>query len=191
MGRLSAIGLSVAALALANQADAGGGGGAGAARAGGQQQVEGQAGAGEGRRVGPYKANIADLARENTAYRRVLFTGARSQIVAMSIPPGQDIGEEKHLRVEQIIVIVSGTGRSTLDGVESPMGPGDVIVITPGTEHDVVNTGSAPLKLYTIYTPPNHIDGRVHPTKADAERDAADEELGRRVESGAAAPRGR
>lgn len=142
----------------------------------------GQASGGAAERLRPYKANVLKLARENADFRRVLFTGARSQLVAMSIPVEEDIGEEAHERVEQIIVVVSGTGRSVLGGVESPVGPGDVIVITPGTEHDLVNTGADPLKLYTIYTPPNHIDGRVHATKKDAERDVADEEFGRRVE---------
>jgi mannose-6-phosphate isomerase-like protein (cupin superfamily) len=151
------------------------------ARAGG-----GAAGAGvdEAARAapGPYQANIVALARDNTAYRKVLFTGARSQLVVMSIPPGSDIGSERHERVEQTLFILAGTGRATLDGVELPVAAGDVLVITPGTEHDVVNTGADPLQIYTIYAPPNHIDGRIHQTKADAERDVADQRFSEQVE---------
>ncbi len=130
----------------------------------------------------PYHANVAQLARDNDNYRRVLFTGDKSQLVVMSIAPGDDIGQETHARVEQTIVCVSGSGRLSLNGVESGFGPGDVVVITPGARHDVRNVGSAPLKLYTIYVPPNHLDQRVQATKADAQADHEDEAFGRRVE---------
>ncbi|MGZ3438078.1 MAG: cupin domain-containing protein [Polyangia bacterium] len=130
----------------------------------------------------PYHANLAQLARDNDLFRRVLFTGAKSQLVAMSIAPGDDIGQETHARVEQTIMCLSGTGRLVLDGVESSFGPGDVVVITPGTRHDIRNVGTAPLKLYTIYVPPNHIDQRTQATKADAQADHEDEAFGRRVE---------
>jgi mannose-6-phosphate isomerase-like protein (cupin superfamily) len=130
----------------------------------------------------PYHANVAQLTRDNELYRRVLFTGDKSQLVAMSIAPGDDIGQETHARVEQTIVCLSGSGRLSLDGVESSFGPGDVVVITPGTRHDVRNVGTAPLKLYTIYVPPNHIDQRTQATKADAQADHEDEAFGRRVE---------
>ena len=130
----------------------------------------------------PYHANVAQVARDNDNYRRVLFTGDKSQLVVMSIAPGDDIGQETHAHVEQTIVCVSGNGRLSLNGVESNFGPGDVVVITPGTKHDVRNVGSAPLKLYTIYVPPNHIDQRMQATKADAQADQADEAFGRRVE---------
>ena len=130
----------------------------------------------------PYHANVEQQARDNDNYRRVLFTGDKSQLVVMSIAPGDDIGQETHAHVEQTIVCVSGNGRLSLNGVESNFGPGDVVVITPGAKHDVRNVGSAPLKLYTIYVPPNHIDQRVQATKADAEADQADEAFGRRVE---------
>jgi mannose-6-phosphate isomerase-like protein (cupin superfamily) len=130
----------------------------------------------------PYHANVAQLARDNELYRRVLFTGDKSQLVVMSIPPGDDIGQETHARVEQTIVCVSGSGRLSLNGVESNFGPGDVVVITPGTRHDIRNVGGGPLKLYTIYVPPNHIDQRVHATKANAQADQEDEAFGRRVE---------
>lgn len=130
----------------------------------------------------PYHANVAQLARDNDNFRRVLATGDKSQLVVMSIPAGDDIGQETHARVEQTIVCVSGNGRLSLNGAESSFGPGDVVVITPGTKHDIRNVGSAPLKLYTIYVPPNHIDQRVQATKADAQADQEDEAFGRRVE---------
>jgi mannose-6-phosphate isomerase-like protein (cupin superfamily) len=134
------------------------------------------------RQVEPYTENVFRLTETNTNYRKVLFTGARSQLVAMSLPPGESIGRERHDRVEQTLVILSGSGEAVLDGKRTGVGRGDVIVVTPGTEHDLVNTGSAPLKLFTTYTPPNHIDGRVHRTKQDAERDVENERFGHEVE---------
>lgn len=137
-------------------------------------------GAPEGSRA--YHADINALARASSAYRRVLFTGQRTQIVIMSIPPGGDIGEEQHQRVEQILVNVEGEGTAVINGVASRFRSGDVVVLMPGVRHNLVNTGKAPLKLYTIYAPPNHIQGRVHATKADAEADVEDEAFGRSVE---------
>jgi mannose-6-phosphate isomerase-like protein (cupin superfamily) len=131
-----------------------------------------------------YHANILDLARANDAYRRVLHTGAKTQTVVMSIPPGDDIGEESHGRVEQILFCADGAGEAVIDGVRSPFLPGDVVVVPPGTRHDIFATGEAPLKIYTIYAPPNHLPGRVQETKADAQADVEDEAFGRRVEEG-------
>jgi mannose-6-phosphate isomerase-like protein (cupin superfamily) len=133
------------------------------------------------KQVAPYREDLFRLTEANTDYRRVLFTGARSQLVVMSIPPGNSIGEERHAHVEQTIVIVSGSGQTVLDGKRANVGGGDVIVITPGTRHDLVNTGTTPLQLFTTYVPPNHIDGRVHETRQDAERDAADQRFGEQV----------
>lgn len=129
----------------------------------------------------PFHANVVQAARGNDAYRRVLFTGARSQLALMTIPPGSDIGPEMHTNVEQLIFIASGRGKAILDGVESPVIEGDVVVATPGTRHDIVNTGAEPLRIYTVYAPPNHIDGTVHRTKADADGDKADEAFGSAV----------
>jgi len=129
----------------------------------------------------PFRTNILQAARDNLAYRRVVFTGAKTQLALMTIPSGSDIGVEIHANVEQLIFIASGQGKAILNGVESAIRPGDVIVATPGTPHDVVNTSAEPLRIYTIYAPPNHIDGRVHATKADAEADTADEAFGRSV----------
>jgi mannose-6-phosphate isomerase-like protein (cupin superfamily) len=129
----------------------------------------------------PFHTNILHAARSNDAYRRVLFTSARSQTALMTIPVGQDIGVEEHTNVEQLFFIANGRGKAVLDGAESALSPGDLLVVTPGTRHDVVNTGAEPLRIYTVYVPPNHIDGRVHQTKADAAADSADEAFGRSV----------
>jgi mannose-6-phosphate isomerase-like protein (cupin superfamily) len=129
----------------------------------------------------PFHANVLQAARSNDAYRRVVFTGVKTQLVLMTIPVGGDIGFETHANVEQLIFIADGQAKAILDGAESPLTPGDVVVVTPGTRHDVVNTGSEPLRIYTVYAPPNHIDGRVQATKADAEADKADEAFGQAV----------
>jgi mannose-6-phosphate isomerase-like protein (cupin superfamily) len=128
-----------------------------------------------------YVAHLFNLTEANTSYRKVLFTGARSQLVVMSIPPGESIGAETHAHVEQTIVVLKGSGQAVLSGQTTNVNKGDVIVITPGTPHNLVNTGRVPLQLFTTYAPPNHIDGRVHQTKEDAERDAEDERFGRDV----------
>lgn len=128
-----------------------------------------------------YITNILKKTEENTNFRTVLFTGEKSQLVVMDIPAGGEIGKEKHPHVEQTIFILSGTAKVTLDGKETEMGAGDVVVVTPGVKHNLINTGTDSLKIYTIYAPANHIDGRVHATKEDADADAADEKFGESV----------
>ncbi|HQT83052.1 MAG TPA: cupin domain-containing protein [Candidatus Paceibacterota bacterium] len=128
-----------------------------------------------------YVTNIIRETEENTNFRRVLFTGEKSQLVVMHIPPGGEVGEETHHHVEQTLFFLSGAGKSFLNGKEHAIGAGDVVVVTPGTRHNFVNTGTEPLKVYTVYAPPNHIDGRVHTTKAAADADVADEEFGEAV----------
>lgn len=129
-----------------------------------------------------YHANLHALARANTDYRRVISTAGRMQLVVMSIPPGGDIGEEQHQRVEQILVAVEGEGKVVVNGVASPFRPGDVVFLRSGAKHNFINTGKTELKLFTIYSPPNHLRGRVHATKADAQADKADEAFGAAVE---------
>lgn len=125
-----------------------------------------------------YHANIVKEASENENFRRVLFTGPNSQLVVMSIPPGGEVGEETHNYTEQTIFFLSGTGKGMLNDKIFPIGPGDVVVVTAGTKHNFRNTGIQDLKIYTVYAPPNHIDGRIHDTKADADADVADETVG-------------
>ena len=118
---------------------------------------------------------------ENDLFRKVLYTGEKSQLVVMSIPPGGEIGEETHEHVEQTLYFHAGEGEAVLDGVSSPLRAGDVLVVTPGTRHNVKSTGAEPLKIATVYAPPNHIDGRIHATKADADADTEDEAFGHHV----------
>ncbi len=128
-----------------------------------------------------YLANIIKETEENQNFRKVLFTGQRSQLVVMSVPPGGEVGEETHHHVEQTLFFLSGTGKSFLDGKEHSIGTGDVVVVTPGTRHNFVNTGADVLKVYTVYAPPNHIDRRIHETKTAADADVADESFGEAV----------
>ena len=118
------------------------------------------------------------MAEENTDFRRVVFTGKKSQLVMMSIPPGGEVGEETHDHVEHTLLIHQGTGEGMLNGGVFALHPGDIIVVTPGTRHNIQNTGTEPLKIITTYSPPNHIDGRIHHTKADADADTEDEAFG-------------
>ncbi len=122
--------------------------------------------------------NIVNDTKNNTNFRKVLFTGTRSQLVIMSIPVGGEVGEETHVYTEQTLFFLSGTGKAILDGKESVIGAGDVVVLTPGTKHNFLNTGTVPLKIYTVYAPPNHLDGTTEITKTDADKNIEDEEYG-------------
>jgi mannose-6-phosphate isomerase-like protein (cupin superfamily) len=125
--------------------------------------------------IAAFTGNITQAAAQNQDFRRVVFTGTKSQLVVMSIPPGGEVGQETHMNVEQTLFFQSGTGEASLDGKKSPIGPGDVVVVTPGTQHNFRNTGAVPVKIFTIYAPPTHIDGRIHKTIQDASADAEDE----------------
>ena len=113
-----------------------------------------------------YVANIEKETLENTDYRRVLYTAKSSQLVLMSIEPGDEIGAEVH-NLDQFIRIEQGSATAVLDGVEHILEDNFAIVIPAGMEHNVINTGSEVLKLYSVYSPPEHKDGIVQPTKAD------------------------
>lgn len=114
-----------------------------------------------------FNKNIEDLARENENFRQEVTTGQHSQVVLMSLLPGEDIGEEVHA-VDQTLVFVEGTGRAVLDGQESAFAAGSLVFVPAGTRHNFTNTGGGKVKLYTVYAPPEHKPGTVHPTKADA-----------------------
>jgi mannose-6-phosphate isomerase-like protein (cupin superfamily) len=118
-----------------------------------------------------YVANIERGSLENENFRKVLYTAKHSQLVVMSLKPGEDIGEEVH-QLDQFIRCEAGVGKAILDGVPHGIGDGFVVVVPAGTKHNIINTSSdKPLKLYTLYSPPNHRDGVVHQTKAQAEAD--------------------
>lgn len=119
-----------------------------------------------------YVVNIEKETLENANFRKVLYTAKNSQLVLMSLAPGEEIGEEIH-RLDQFIRVDKGSGKTILNGVEYPISDGWAVIVPQGTKHNVVNTGAEPMKIYTVYSPPNHIDGTVHVTKADA---VADEE---------------
>lgn len=113
-----------------------------------------------------YITNIEKATLENNLYRKVLYTGKHSQLVLMTIQPGDEIGVEVH-SLDQFIRIESGKAQVVLDGVEHMLEDDWAVVIPAGTNHNVINTGDEPLRLYSIYTPPEHKDGTIHATKAD------------------------
>ena len=118
-----------------------------------------------------YVGPIEKQTLANTYFRRVLYTGKHSQLVVMCLEPGEDIGDEVHPNVDQFFRIEQGDTKFVLnEKQERPAREGDAVVVPAGTYHNVINTSkTAPLKLYTIYSPPNHPDGTVHKTKAEAQ----------------------
>jgi mannose-6-phosphate isomerase-like protein (cupin superfamily) len=113
-----------------------------------------------------YVINIEKAVADNADYRRVLYTAKNSQLVLMRVRPGEEIGMETH-SLDQFIRFESGVGKVVLDGVEHDVAADFAVVIPAGTRHNVINTGSEDLALYTVYSPPEHKDGTVHPAKAD------------------------
>ena len=118
-----------------------------------------------------YVDNIEKRTIENDDFRRVLYTGAHLQLVLMTLPPGCDIGEEVHDDRDQFFRIEEGEGEIRIDGVANRVEDDFAVIVPAGARHNVINTGSAPLRLYTIYGPPEHRDGVVHKDKEQAERD--------------------
>ncbi|NPV55348.1 MAG: cupin domain-containing protein [Anaerolineae bacterium] len=117
-----------------------------------------------------YHIDIEKKTEENEYFREVLFTAPFSQLVIMSLKPGEEIGIETHLDTDQFIRIEEGQGKAILDGQVHELEDGSALVIPAGTEHNIINTSSKEaLKLYTIYTPPEHPDGTIHKTKAEAD----------------------
>ena len=111
--------------------------------------------------------DITALARENTYFRQEILTNEHSQVVLMSVEPGDDVGEETH-DVDQVLVFVEGEGQSVLDGERGRVAAGSLVSVPAGTLHNFVNTGPVPLKLYTVYAPPEEEPGTLHRTKAEA-----------------------
>jgi len=117
-----------------------------------------------------FVGNIEKLSEENENFRKVIYTARYSQLVVMSLPPMGDIGEEVH-GLDQFLRIETGTGKTVLNGIEYPLEDGSAIVVPAGTRHNIINTSKdLPMKLYTVYSPPNHRDGVVHTTKEEAEK---------------------
>lgn len=118
---------------------------------------------------GAARPDFLALVRQNDAFRRELLTGAHSQLVAMTVPSGGEIGEEVHEDVDQLLLFVEGDGEAVLDGERTPVRPNDIVFVHAGTRHNFVNTGRGPLRLLTVYSPPEHPPGTVHATKEEAE----------------------
>lgn len=115
-----------------------------------------------------FVGDIEDMTEHNSDFRRVLYTGKQLQLVLMAIPPGQDIGEEVHPDRDQFFRIEEGKGEVWINGVKTRIESDSAILVPAGARHNVKNTGDEPLKLYTLYGPPEHADGTVHATKAEA-----------------------
>ncbi len=115
-------------------------------------------------------ADIEDQTEENRDFRRVLYTGPHMQLVLMSLAPGEELGEEVHETTDQFFRVEEGKGEVVIGGRETRIESDIAIIVPAGTRHNVRNTGHKPLRFYTLYAPPEHPDGTVHRTKADAER---------------------
>lgn len=114
-----------------------------------------------------YVDNIEKVTLENDDFRRVLYTAKNTQLVLMSLKPGEEIGEEVHT-LDQFLRIEAGEGKAVLDGVEHALADGSAVVVPAGTKHNVMNTGASDMKLYTLYSPPEHKDGIVEHTREEA-----------------------
>ncbi len=114
--------------------------------------------------------DIESLSVKNDNFRRVLYTAKHCQLVLMSLKAGEEIGAEVH-RLDQFFRVEAGTGEAVLDDTRTAIHAGFAVVVPAGTNHNIINTGTVPLKLYTLYAPPNHRDGVVHHTRDDAEAD--------------------
>lgn len=117
-----------------------------------------------------FVGDIEKLTLENSDFRRVLYTGKNLQLVLMSLDPGEEIGEEVHEDGDQFFRVERGAGEIHIDGKATRVEADDAIIVPAGARHNFVNTGREPLRVYTIYGPPEHRDGVVHASKADAER---------------------
>jgi len=118
-----------------------------------------------------YVQNIESIAVKNEDFRQVLYTAGNCQLVVMALKPKEEIGMEVHM-LDQFFRVEEGTGEAVLDGVRTAIRAGFAVLVPAGTNHNIINTGSAPLRLYTLYAPPNHRDGVVHHSRAEAEKDS-------------------
>jgi mannose-6-phosphate isomerase-like protein (cupin superfamily) len=123
-----------------------------------------------------FRDNIEELTLNNTDFRRVLYTGEHTQVVLMTLKPGEEIGEEVHADKDQFFRFESGTGEVQINDVANAVEDGIAVVVPAGAKHNVINTGDEPLTMYTVYGPPDHKDKTVHKTKDQAERDHDNDE---------------
>ena len=118
-----------------------------------------------------YIQDIEVIAIQNEHFRQVLYTAKHSQLVVMALKPNEEIGAEVH-QLDQFFRVEQGSGEVVLDGVRTPVEAGYAVVVPAGAKHNIINTGTEALKLYTLYSPPNHRDGVIHHTRAEAEADS-------------------
>lgn len=116
-----------------------------------------------------YVSNLLQQAQDNSYFRQVLETGEAMQVVIMSLQAGEEIGAEVHKDNEQVLICLAGTGKAVINGNEHGYLQGDMVLVRAGQEHNFINTGSDEMKIITIYAPPNHKDGIIHKTKAEAD----------------------
>jgi len=114
--------------------------------------------------------DIENQAKENINFRKVIYTGKNSQLVLMSIPKGGDIGEETHETIDQILFFVDGEGEAILNEEIKTFEEDDVVFVPAGTKHNIINKGDEDLKLFTVYSPPAHLENTIHKTKEEAEK---------------------
>ena len=129
-----------------------------------------------------YSANIEELSLKNENFRKVLYTDKRCQLVVMSLREKEEIGMEVHKDVDQFIRVEAGEGKAIMNDDTHELRDGSVVIVPAGVKHNIINTGKAEMKLYTLYMPPHHRDGVVHATKAEAEADTTDEFEGETTE---------
>jgi mannose-6-phosphate isomerase-like protein (cupin superfamily) len=115
-----------------------------------------------------FEGDIRKAAKQNSAFRRVLATGKKSQLVLMSIPAGEEIGSEVHPETDQILFVVDGEAKAVVNGQTTEVEEDGVVFVPAGARHNLINDGDEELKLFTVYSPPEHADGTVHLTKAEA-----------------------
>jgi mannose-6-phosphate isomerase-like protein (cupin superfamily) len=113
--------------------------------------------------------DIFEAVWTNEAFRREVLTGTLQQVVVMTLQPGDEIGEEVHPDTDQSLVFIDGTGEAHLDGEVSPVAPNQLVLVRAGVRHNFVNTGDGPMRIITVYSPPEHEPGTVHETKAEAD----------------------
>lgn len=118
--------------------------------------------------------DIEKLTEENDNFRKVLYTGKHMQLVLMTLQPGEDIGMEVHDGHDQFFRFEDGEGEVIINGVTTAIEDDDAVIVPAGAEHNVINTGDEPLRFYTLYSPPEHRDGVLHPTKADEKEEHFD-----------------
>jgi len=119
--------------------------------------------------IEPRVIDAKKAAEENSSFRKVLFTGTRTQLVVMALLPREEIGSEVHKAVDQLLYVVKGEGVAVIGDAEEPLRNGAMFCVPAGTTHNLINTGTEPLKLFTLYSPPQHAAGTVHMTKVDAD----------------------